>query len=141
MKLPTAPKCMVNLSKDFRRLPDFSEFVLLFFLVVAGLLGNHFNIELFFGVNFVFGSIASLLAVRVSGAFWGALADRYGDNVDLQRAVSDLRTAHRTGGDNAAAYARLEILKNRGGRGRGNVLALYERAYHRFTEVEAPAWI
>lgn len=44
------------------------------FLVAAGLAGNFFRIPLFFGVDFLFGSIAALVAVRVLGLAWGALA-------------------------------------------------------------------
>ena len=41
-------------------------------------------------------------------------------------------------GAGAAVYARLEMLKNRGGQGRGNQLMVYDRAYHRFQAVEVP---
>ena len=54
------------------------------------------------------------------------------------RGLDDLRHAHPAGGDSAAVYARLELLKNRGGRGRGSQVLLYERAYHRFKGLSVP---
>lgn len=41
-------------------------------------------------------------------------------------------------GPGALAHARLQLLKNRGGRGRGDLLLAYERAFHRFTGVSLP---
>ena len=66
---------------------------------------------------------------------WQVLADKYQDNArarDFVRSLDDLRQAYPTGGESAAVYSRLELLKNRGGRGRGSQVLLYERAYHRF---------
>ena len=60
-------------SSDCRRIPDAKEAVFLLVLVALGLLGNHLNIKLFFGVNFLFGSIATMIAIRSSGALWGTL--------------------------------------------------------------------
>ena len=40
-------------------------------LALAGIAGNHFRIPFFFGVDFLFGSVAVLLAVRVYGVLWG----------------------------------------------------------------------
>lgn len=57
---------------------------------------------------------------------------------DFVRGLDDLRHAHPAGGDSAAVYARLELLKNRGGRGRGSQVLLYERAYHRFKGLSVP---
>jgi PAS domain S-box-containing protein len=51
--------------------PSINESLFLFALTTLGLVGNHLNIELFFGVNFLFGSVATMLAVRASGALWG----------------------------------------------------------------------
>ena len=56
---------------------------------------------------------------------------------DFVRSLDDLRQAHPTGGESAAVYSRLELLKNRGGRGRGSQVLLYERAYHRFKGLSA----
>ncbi len=52
-----------------------SERELLYLLVVTsvGLVGNYLNIELLFGVNFIFGSIATMFAVRTSGTLWGTV--------------------------------------------------------------------
>ncbi len=43
-------------------------------LVVAGYLGNYFSLPLFFGVDFIFGSIAVLMVVYFYGQLWGTLA-------------------------------------------------------------------
>ncbi|NQZ52894.1 MAG: PAS domain S-box protein [Piscirickettsiaceae bacterium] len=42
--------------------------------ILMGLAGNIANLELFFGVNFLFGSIATMLVLRISGWAWGSLA-------------------------------------------------------------------
>ncbi|WP_159785446.1 PAS domain S-box protein [Sodalinema gerasimenkoae] len=42
-------------------------------LTVAALAGNYFNISLFFGVDFLFGSIATLLITYLFGTAWGTL--------------------------------------------------------------------
>ena len=72
---------------------------------------------------------------------WQMLAGKVQDNPrarDFVRSLDDLRHAHPTGGDSAAVYSRLELLKNRGGRGRGSQILLYERAYHRFLGLSVP---
>jgi hypothetical protein len=56
--------------------------------------------------------------------------------VTAQRALDDARKRHRPGGSGAAAYSRLELLKNRGGQGKGSQLLMYDRAFHRFQPVE-----
>ena len=43
-------------------------------LVVAGLLGNYFSVPLFFGADFLFGSIAVLLVLHFYGLRWGIVA-------------------------------------------------------------------
>ncbi|MDJ0515407.1 MAG: response regulator [Trichodesmium sp. MO_231.B1] len=43
-------------------------------LIILGYLGNFFKIHLFFGVDFLFGSIASLIVVYLYGIRWGTLA-------------------------------------------------------------------
>lgn len=48
--------------------------LLLFALIGAGYLGNYFSLSLFFGVDFLFGSIAVLIVVYFYGIFWGTLA-------------------------------------------------------------------
>jgi replicative DNA helicase len=57
---------------------------------------------------------------------------------DFARGLDDLRHAHPTGGPGAVVRARLELLKNRGGRGRGSQVLAYERAYHRFQGLSIP---
>jgi PAS domain S-box-containing protein len=59
-------------SKCFRW-PSVRELLYLLVVISAGLVGNHLNIELFFGVNFIFGSVATMFAVRTSGTLWGTL--------------------------------------------------------------------
>jgi len=61
------------LTSECRRMPDAKGAVYLLGLIVLGVLGNHLNIELFFGVNFLFGSIATMIAVRASGTLWGTV--------------------------------------------------------------------
>ncbi|RMF88781.1 MAG: response regulator [Nitrospinota bacterium] len=48
--------------------------VILFLLLVAGVVGNYLHLPLFFGVDFLFGSIAVLIVVRLYGLGWGILA-------------------------------------------------------------------
>ena len=43
-------------------------------LIVAGLLGNYLNVPLFFGADFLFGSIAVLLVLHFYGIGWGIVA-------------------------------------------------------------------
>ncbi len=43
-------------------------------LTALGYLGNYLNLNLFFGVDFLFGSIATLLVVYLYGTVWGAIA-------------------------------------------------------------------
>ena len=72
---------------------------------------------------------------------WDMLAQKYADSPrarEFARGMDDLRHAHPTGGPGAAVYSRLELLKNRGGRGRGSQVLLYERAFHRFQGLSVP---
>ena len=50
-----------------------SSTLLLIILGLAGWAGNYFSWSLFFGVDFLFGSIAVLLVIRLYGIFWGTL--------------------------------------------------------------------
>jgi hypothetical protein len=43
-------------------------------LIGAGFLGNYFEVTLFFGVDFLFGSIATMLVLYFYGLAWGMLA-------------------------------------------------------------------
>ncbi|MGK7942449.1 MAG: hypothetical protein AB4062_20280 [Crocosphaera sp.] len=43
-------------------------------LLLAGVLGNYFKLPLFFGVDFLFGSIAVFIVIHYYGVFWGTLA-------------------------------------------------------------------
>jgi signal transduction histidine kinase len=64
---------MEILSKIYLRCPSLREVMFLLALTSTGLVGNYLNMELFFGVNFLFGSIATMIAVRMSGILWGTL--------------------------------------------------------------------
>jgi PAS domain S-box-containing protein len=46
----------------------------LLLLIAAGYLGNYFSLSLFFGVDFIFGSIAVLLVLYLFGLRWGIVA-------------------------------------------------------------------
>ncbi len=50
------------------------QILLLVLLIIAGYLGNYFKLTLFFGVDFLFGSIAVLIVVAIYGTFWGGIA-------------------------------------------------------------------
>lgn len=72
---------------------------------------------------------------------WELLGSKYQDSPrggDFRRGLDDLAQAHPTGGPGACVHSRLELLKNRGGRGRGSQVLLYERAFHRFLGLSVP---
>lgn len=46
----------------------------LILLIILGYLGNYFKLPLFFGVDFLFGSIAVLIIVELYGTIWGTIA-------------------------------------------------------------------
>ena len=71
--LNTLSKGLLEFSSSCLRWPSTRELVFLLYLTLLGLLGNYLNIELFFGVNFLFGSVATMIALRTSGALWGTL--------------------------------------------------------------------
>lgn len=48
--------------------------LLLMVLICTGLLGNIFGIEIFFGVNYIFGSVFVLLIVWLYGLKWGVIS-------------------------------------------------------------------
>jgi len=50
------------------------KIIIFLFLCVFGLLGNYFKVPLFFGIDVIFGSIATLLVVVIFGAIPGAVA-------------------------------------------------------------------
>ncbi len=54
-------------------MPDAKGIAYLLVLTGLGILGNHLNIEMFFGVNILFGSVATMIAVRASGTLWGTI--------------------------------------------------------------------
>jgi PAS domain S-box-containing protein len=64
---------LADLSETCLRWPKAREALALSALTSLGLAGNFLYIELFFGVNFMFGSIATIIALRSSGALWGTL--------------------------------------------------------------------
>jgi signal transduction histidine kinase/DNA-binding NarL/FixJ family response regulator len=48
--------------------------LMLVVLIIAGLAGNYFKLPFAFSVDFLFGSIATLIIARLYGIFWGTLA-------------------------------------------------------------------
>jgi signal transduction histidine kinase len=68
-----AEEGMAECFKSSRHRPDVKEALVLLALTSIGLAGNHLSIEMFFGVHFLFGSIATMIAVRTSGILWGTL--------------------------------------------------------------------
>lgn len=50
-----------------------NSFLALLFLTLAALASNHFTLNLFFGISFLFGSIASLIFLYLYGTTWGIL--------------------------------------------------------------------
>lgn len=52
---------------------DKRSFLALVFFTLAALAGNYFTLDLFFGISFIFGSIASLIVVHLFGTPWGVL--------------------------------------------------------------------
>ena len=64
---------MTKCFKSCSRWPGVKEALFLLALTSIGLAGNYLNIEIVFGVNFLFGSIATMVAVRTSGILWGTL--------------------------------------------------------------------
>lgn len=67
--------------------------------------------------------------------------DRAAPNSERARALALVPIDHPLDPSLKSSYARLSILKNRGGR-KGDPLFVYDRAYHRFKpiELDAPAW-
>ena len=58
---------------DCLHIPTGREALVLLALSGAGIFGNYLNITLFFGVEFIFGSIATMIALRISGIVWGTI--------------------------------------------------------------------
>ncbi|MDY6803651.1 MAG: ATP-binding protein [Cyanobacteriota bacterium] len=58
---------------SFNSAPSQSLFFLAF-LIIAGYVGNYFKLPLFFSVDFLFGSIAVSIVLRLYGWFWGTAA-------------------------------------------------------------------
>ncbi|MGL6284118.1 MAG: hypothetical protein ACRC2J_17070, partial [Microcoleaceae cyanobacterium] len=56
-----------------RFLTDNSFLLPIILLTSLGYLGNYLKLNLFFGVDFLFGSIATLLVVYLYGTVWGAI--------------------------------------------------------------------
>ena len=48
--------------------------IFLVILIAAGYIGNSCNLSLFFGVDFIFGSIAALMVLHLYGLTWGTIA-------------------------------------------------------------------
>jgi replicative DNA helicase len=75
---------------------------------------------------------------KASSGPWDLLGDKLKGSpraVEFLRELENAKFEHTTGGPAAAVHARLELLKHRGGQGRGNQLLIYQRAFHRFIAV------
>jgi len=57
---------------------------------------------------------------------------------EVIQSILNAQQEHPVGGDGAMVYARMELIKNRAGQGRGSQFLLYSRAYHRFDPVMLP---
>lgn len=69
---------------------------------------------------------------------WDLYVSKVGDSERAQEfleSVGKAKKNHKIGGEGATAYARLELMKNRAGQGRGSQFLLYHRAYHKFEPV------
>lgn len=76
---------------------------------------------------------------KASSDPWQVYIEKFnesGSAVELVREMTDKIEDAKTGGDGATVFSRLELLKNRGGQGKGNQFMLYYRAYHKFDPVE-----
>ena len=117
----------------------------------AAIKGAEFTLNMLRGSNRIAHAADTVLALyseagkgeggKADNDPWAMLASKYQDSSngrDFVRGLDDLRHAHPTGGPGASVRARLELLKNRGGRGRGSQVLLYERAYHRFKGLSVP---
>lgn len=113
--------------------------------------GQELTLNAFRGSNRVPHSIDSALALyseasqadggKAAADPWEMLAGKLQESpraATFRRALDDLAHAHPVGGPGAAVHSRLELLKNRGGRGRGSQVLLYERAFHRFVGLSVP---
>ena len=117
----------------------------------AAMKGAEFTLNMLRGSNRIAHAADTVLALYSEAAKgdggkadndpWNMLAQKYANSPrarDFARALDDLRHAHPTGGAGAVVRARLELLKNRGGRGRGSQVLLYKRAFHRFKALSVP---
>ena len=117
----------------------------------AAIKGSEFTLNMLRGSNRIAHAADTVLALyseagkgdggKADTDPWDMLAQKIQDSPngrDFARGLDDLRHAHPTGGAGASVRARLELLKNRGGRGRGSQVLLYERAYHRFQGLSVP---
>lgn len=117
----------------------------------AAIKGAEFTLNMLRGSNRIAHAADTVLALyseagkgdggKADNDPWAMLAQKYQGSPngrEFARGLDDLRHAHPTGGPGAAVRARLELLKNRGGRGRGSQVLLYERAYHRFKGLSVP---
>ncbi len=117
----------------------------------AAIKGAEFTLNMLRGSNRIAHAADTVLALyseagkgdggKADNDPWAVLAEKAQNSTngrDFARGLDDLRHAHPTGGAGASVRARLELLKNRGGRGRGSQVLLYERAYHRFQGLSVP---
>jgi signal transduction histidine kinase/CheY-like chemotaxis protein len=60
--------------RSCNKVNDWQSLAVLGLLTIAGFLGNYYTIPLFFGADFLFGSIAVLLILYLYGASWGMIS-------------------------------------------------------------------
>jgi hypothetical protein len=70
------------LAMGLDRLPRLGNksLLLLVLLIILSYLGNYFYLPLFFGLDFLFGSIFALIVVYFYGTFWGVIASLIGSS-------------------------------------------------------------
>uniref|UniRef100_UPI0005EB271D DnaB-like helicase C-terminal domain-containing protein n=1 Tax=Desulfonatronovibrio magnus TaxID=698827 RepID=UPI0005EB271D len=56
--------------------------------------------------------------------------------MDFVTNLKEFKEENPVGGEGATVYARLELIKNRGGQGKGNQFLLFHRAFHKFEPAE-----
>ncbi len=70
---------------------------------------------------------------------WEVFTNKVKDSeqaTDFNTNIAEFKKDHPVGGEGATVYARLELIKNRGGQGKGNQFLLYHRAFHKFEPAE-----
>ncbi len=70
---------------------------------------------------------------------WDVFIEKFKDDAPSREFIERLaekKESTELGGDGSTVFSRLELIKNRGGQGRGNQIMMYHRSYHKFEPVE-----